>query len=364
MKRWNDARANVLIGLAKDQYTNGNFTNSRLSIDSALKMEPDNAAARILSAKLYIESGQLEMAERELTLARQNDASNAEADYLSGVVYQRWTQPEHALEFYQHACDKSPAELAYLIAKAEMLVAMDRRNEALTLLQAKVTYFEHSAVIRDEVGLLLQQEGRIDEAVEMFRRACILASDELNIRLHLAMALFDQKKFTECADILTQLMKEPQFAHRGDLQLTLGECQMETAHAAQAIYNFQEASAQMPQAPGVWLSLARAQLQLRQYQQCELSLKRSLSLDSRNSQTYLLLGYLQMKQGRDNEALDAFARANHIDPNETVSLCMVGVELQKLGRTGQAMECYEHVLKLRPHDEMATQLMARLDSHE
>jgi len=117
-KQWNDARSSVLVGLASDQYQNANFEKSRATIDQALRLSPGSAPARLLSAKLYIETGSLEAAERELASASQCDPRNAEADYLSGVVYQRWQQPARALECYQRACDKSPAELAYVMAKA------------------------------------------------------------------------------------------------------------------------------------------------------------------------------------------------------------------------------------------------------
>src|SRR4051794_1710684 len=69
-KQWNSARANVLFGLAKDQYSTGNFDQSRKSITEALRLDPDNARARILSAKLAIEQGQLELAQVELDKAR------------------------------------------------------------------------------------------------------------------------------------------------------------------------------------------------------------------------------------------------------------------------------------------------------
>ena len=207
-ERWNEARSTVLAGLAADQYQNANFEKSRATIDQALRLSPDNAAARLLSAKLYIEAGSLEAAEQELTRASQSDSARAEAEYLFGVVYQRWQQPQRALECYQHACDKSPAELAYVMAKAEMLVAMGRHDEALTLLQSKVAYFEHSGEIRDEVGLLLIQDRRYPEAIEMLRRAGILSPDDLTIREHLAMALFYGKQFAESADLLSALLSE------------------------------------------------------------------------------------------------------------------------------------------------------------
>ena len=47
------------------------------------------------------------------------------------------------------ASDKAPADLAYVIARAEMLVELARTNEALALLQEKVNYFENSPAIRD-----------------------------------------------------------------------------------------------------------------------------------------------------------------------------------------------------------------------
>ena len=140
-----------MIGLAKDQYDAGQLDKARQTIDDAVKLSPESANARILSARIAIEQSQLELAEKELRLARQFDPRAADADYLSGVVYQRWQKPDLAFDFYSHACDKAPSELAYLMAKAEMLVSMERSTEALKLLQDRVVFFEHSAVIRDAV---------------------------------------------------------------------------------------------------------------------------------------------------------------------------------------------------------------------
>src|SRR2546423_14742349 len=68
--QWNRARANVMVGLARDQYATGNFDSCRKTVDEALRMDPDNAPLRVISAKLAIESGQLELADKELEKAR------------------------------------------------------------------------------------------------------------------------------------------------------------------------------------------------------------------------------------------------------------------------------------------------------
>src|SRR4051795_10136143 len=80
-KKWNAARAAVLAGLAKDQFQSGNFDKARQTVDDALRLVPDNAPLHVLSAKLLIEKGQLEAAERELAAARQLSPNEAEAYY-------------------------------------------------------------------------------------------------------------------------------------------------------------------------------------------------------------------------------------------------------------------------------------------
>jgi tetratricopeptide (TPR) repeat protein len=364
VKRWDDARSAVLLGLARDEYDNQNFDKARQTVDEALTMTPDNPTAHILSARLYIEQGQLEAAERELESVRKLDPTNAEGDYLSGVVYQRWEQPREALTFYEQASAKAPAELAYLLARAEMLVAMDRGNEALALLEQKVTYFEHSGAIRDAVGLILVQQNRLDEAVEMFRRGSILAPEDMTIREHLGLALYYDRKYSDAIDVLTPLVQEHGYENRGDLWATLGECQSENGQAGDAVDSLSTAAQTLANSAGVWLSLAKAQLQEGNLRQADVSLRRSLSLDSSNPQAHLLQGYLRLREGELPEALMAFRIASRMDETDSVSLCMIGLTLEKLGRAGQAMAFYQRALQVSPHDELAAQLMARLDSHE
>jgi tetratricopeptide (TPR) repeat protein len=364
MKNWNDARSGVLLGLARDQYDEQSFDKSRETVDEALKMTPDSAPAHVLSARLYIEQGQLEAAERELAAARQLDPKDAECDYYSGVVYQRWQQPQQALEFYEKADAKAPAELAYRLARAEMLVALDRRDEALALLQEKVTYFEHSGAIRDAVGLLLEQEHRLPEAVEMLRRASILSPDDLTIREHLGLALYMDAKFPDAIDVLSALLQNDAYSGRGDLWAALGDSQLAVGRIGDSVVSLSTATEYLGNSPGLWLSLGNAQMQEGNLRMAEVSLRHSVTLDPQDPQTRLLLGYVHLREAKLNDALADFGAATRLDQTDTVSLCMVGLTLQKLGRSQEAGPFFQRALEISPHDQMATQLMARLDSHE
>jgi tetratricopeptide (TPR) repeat protein len=356
--KWNAARGAALAGLAKDQFESGSLEQARHSITEAEKLDPENGSIRVLSAKLAIEEAQLELAERELRLARQFDPKNPEADYLSGVVYQRWQKPEVAYEFYGHASDKAPAELAYIMAKAEMLVAMDRAPEALKLLQEKVVYFEQSAAIRDAVGQLLVGQKEYAKAADMLRQASVLTPDDLMIREHLGLALYYAKQYEDSVATLTKLLKEEKYEKRSDLWATVGECQSQLGQFREARDSFETATKIDPSSGPLWLGFGKAALQHGDLRRAELALRRAAAIDPSATEVSLLTGYLRMRQDRLPEALAAFKKASSADNADALSLCMTGYVLQKMGKTDEAMQYYGKALKRNPHDELANKLMA------
>ena len=356
--RWNSARASVLLTLAKDQYAAGNFDKCRKTLDDALKLEPESPQLHLLSAKLSMEQGQLELAERGLMLVREKMPNDPEPYYLSGVVYQRWQKPERAYEFYKQAGEKSPAEIGYLMAEAETLVTLDRSAEALKLLQGKVAYFENSAAVRDMIGQLLCQAKRYKEASDVLRQASVLSADDVSIRERLAMALYHGKQYREAADVLGRLAADDRYATRSDVLSALGQCQLENGRPREARTTFERVVELEPASAHAYLGLGRAALESNDLKRAEISLRKALSLDAKRSETHLMMGYVRLRQDRLKEALAAFQKANGLDSRDTVALCMVGYVYEKTGRGDLAMQYYGRALKLKPTDELASRLMA------
>jgi tetratricopeptide (TPR) repeat protein len=359
-KNWAGARANVLGNLAKEQYDGGNLEKARETIDQALGIDPENAPLLVLSAKISIEQGVLERADRDLVTARRLAPKDAEADYLSGVVCQRWQKPQEAYEFYRSAFEKHPSELAYLLAQAEMLVGLNRADEALALLQAKVVYFEYSGAIRDAVGQLLMQRGMFRQATDMFRQASVLASEDNTIREHLALAYSQSKQYRDAADVLTRLLKDEKYARRADLHLAMGECLLQLNRARDARDSFDTAANANPNSAAPWMGMGKAEMALNDLRRAEIALRRCLSLDPSAGEAHLMLGYVRLKQNKLDDALASFRKAAAIDEADTVSLCMVGFVLEKKGQNEEALRFYARALKLKPGDELATRLMAEV----
>jgi tetratricopeptide (TPR) repeat protein len=318
----------------------------------------------MLAARLAIERGQLELADAELAMAREIAPKNPEADYLSGVVQQRWANPEGAMKYYDAALTKNPGEISFLLAKSEMLVALGREDEALAALKDRVVFFEHSATIRDAIGMLQMQKGDVNAAIDTFRQASILSTDDTVIREHLALALFQGNRPREAGDMLEKLVKDDAYATRGDLWIALGECRLQDNDTRGARDAFETAARLQPASSFVFLCMGKVALKTADYQRAELALRKSISLDASSSEANLLLGYLRLKQARPEEALHAFRRAAMLDGGDSVSQCMVGYALKKLGRTDEAVRYYGRVLQQHPNDPLAARLMASVDMVE
>ncbi len=364
-QRWNSARAGVMHNLAKQHYEGGNLVEARKTVNQAKAMDPKSVRIYVLSAKVGIEEGKLEQAEGDLLTASALDPKNAEADYLRGVIHQRWQKLDSALELYTSASDKQPDELAYVLARSETLVLLDRTQGAVDLLRQKLDFFENSGAIRDALGQLLLEQGKYAEAATMLRQASLLAPDELTTREHLAMALFYNKDFREAGQQFERLVADKKYGgSRVDLITALGECHLQNGRPRDARDRFEEAAQLDGSNVSIHLSLAKVGLQLNDLKRADLSVRKALALEPKNSEAHLMLGYLRLREEKLDEALASFKRASLLDPKDVVSLCMAGFVLEKQGRGAEAINCYARALKLRPDDELATTLMAQVQANE
>jgi tetratricopeptide (TPR) repeat protein len=266
--------------------------------------------------------------------------TSGEADYLCGVVYQRWQKPQQAYELYVSACDKAPGELAYVLAAGEMLVDMNRSDDALNMLRAKADSFEHSAEIRDAIGLLLTGKSRYAEAVTFLQQAAMLATDDQTIHEHLAMAEYFSKDYREAAEQLAKLLNDDRYKQRADLYLALGESKEQLGRVDDAKSAFETATQISPGSPEAWVSLGKVSLEKNDLRRAELALRKASSLDAASGEANLLLGYIRLRQNKPDEAMPYFKKASALNQSDTVSLCMVGYMHEKAGRTDEAIQCY------------------------
>ena len=360
-EQWNAARANVLGSLAKDQYESGNLAKSRGSVDQALQLDPKNVNLHILSARIDIEQAKLESAQNRLTTAAALDPKNAEIDYLIGVVAQRWQRPEAALAAYQSASEKKPEDIAYVLAEMEMLVELERSDEALKLLKSRVVYFEHSAAIRDAIAQLLEQAGEYPDAVEYYRQACVLDGEDLGIRERLGNLLYRGGEYREALSQLNRVLRSPETESRTDLKLMAAECELQIGSAADARRRFDEITVEEPNNAAGWLGVAKSSLRLGELRRAEGGAVKAAAIAPKSAEMQMVLGYVRLKQERYDDAIVCFSRAGALDRTHSTSLSMTAFALERQGKVAEAASMYRQALAIDPRDELALRALAVVD---
>lgn len=360
--QWRAARASVLITLARDQFSSGNFDEARNTMTDAIKLLPDNAELRTLSGRIAFEQGDLELAESELRHAQKSDPKFAPADYYLGVIMQRWQRYPDALALYTAASEKAPNDVAYVLARSETLIALDRDQESLAVLNQAMKKFENSAEVRSSIAQLLMRQRKFPEAAEMMRQAVMLAPDDETLREHLAMCYFRAERYEEAVEAFQRLLRIEKLKDRSDLHTRLGECYLALGRPMDARGAFEAASVLEPGNVGFQLNLAKSALESGDLRRAEITVRKALALAPTDAQANLLMGYVRMEQSKLPEALAAFRRAAVADSRDPTPLCMAGVVLEKLGRREEAMQQYAKALTIKPNDELAKSLMNQIEA--
>lgn len=355
---WNAARAGVQGSLAAERYKLGNMEDARKAVDEAIKMDPKNAQYRILSARIHLERNELGAAESDLAIARELAPKNAEADYVEGIVRQRWQKPDEALDFYTQACEKAPGELAYYLARAEMLVQLGKPQEAIALLESKLTYFEYSGPLRDALGSLYLVQDKPEQAATSLAQAAVLSPDDATIKSRLVRAEFRAKKYHDCLSHVDQLLQDPTRVDQAELNLLKGECHLQLQQWRDARFALEAALEKDPSSLEGLLCLTKVALKTNDLTRADICVRRAVSLAPDDAQVQLAVGYVRLKQNRPNEALAAFQKAAQLTPTDPVPCCLVGLAYEKMGQKDKALQYYGQALQMSPADPLAKQLMS------
>jgi tetratricopeptide (TPR) repeat protein len=362
--RWEDARARVFESLARDQFEAGQLAESRDTCNQSLAISMRNVSSLLLSARIDLERNDLKAAKQTLATARLLDPepiAAAEIDHLDGVIAERWQDQPGALAFHESAATLQPDNPAYLIAYAESLTADGRADEARQALEARVTFFEGDAAVRDALGQVLRVLGHEREAVHYFSQAAVLAPDDASIRERLAMACLAAGDFGRAAHLLGNLIQSDERKESASLHLALGEAELRRQRPDEAIPAFQTAARLDGQSLAAWIGIAKASLDTAELSRAQAALRRADAIDAGHPEAGLLRGYLQLRQGRHDEAATTFARVARRMPADPVPLVMRALCLQATGRFSEAERELERALQLDPRDPLALALADRND---
>lgn len=360
--RYHCVRAQLMMPLAKQQFETGDLEQSQRTAQEALRIDPAHAGFHVLLGRIAIEEGRLERGLNFLRRAIELDPKAPEAHYYSGLVFQRWRKKQDAYDSYLAAYQLEPDRPTFLLAVAQLLLQMEREDEAIALLTSKLDYFEHSAGIRLALGQLHALRGDTEQAITCLDEAHLLQPDDASILEELALTELAAGHHDSAARHLEQVQAMPGAGRRADLERALAAAHQGAGRTGAA----REAYARLTRADGsdddAWMNLAEIAWSDGDLPTALQAAQRVMALAPQRPDAYLLAGMVWQRNGRLDKSLELFDRAARVAPDSARPVLLRGLALERSGRTHEAADAYREALRREPGDQRVSELLARVEA--
>ncbi len=257
---------------------------------------------------------------------------------------------EQAIDKYQHALDLDGhfalgyAELAIAYLR-QFFVTRERANLDLASRNAAnaLRYNPNSAMGLLSQGLVLVSQGKAEDAQAYFEKANLADPGNPEILYQKAWALQHQGLLPEAEQTYRDIIGErPNFWPAYN---NLGVILTREAKYDEAAKAFAAAGAAAPMVAQPMANLAQTYLELGRRDDARTALNESLAR-AESEDAYLTLGDMDFEDGKYNDALADYAKADRLKPGNHLTQRNMGDCYTMLGNAQKAKECYARAAQL------------------
>lgn len=374
------------IQRAKDYESKGELMTAVIELKNAVEKNPQNAQARLLLGKIYIETGDGASAEKELNsaqeqgvaatvvavpmanalllqgrhkdaLAKLSDVTSlsasgmAEAHVVKGKSYLGLGELQHAEEEFQAALNGQPDSPIAWQGQTLLAYAKQQWDEA-TRWNEKVLASDpksvEALVLKGDIALA-RNDAKVAEAA--YGSAVKLRPDNAVYRIGLAIAQINTGKFAEAKSQLDTVLKS--FPHdptanyyRALAAYQLKEYESAKTHAEEALSASQEDLRSR-------LLAATANYALGQLEAANKHIKIVLASAPSYEPARMLQAAIQFKMGQASEAATSLKGITHFSENDAKLLNAIGIAALQQGKTDIGLELLQKAAQAHPNDPFA-----------
>ncbi|WP_181358860.1 XrtA/PEP-CTERM system TPR-repeat protein PrsT [Pseudothauera lacus] len=284
-----NAQATVLSGLGQAYLAKASLQPARTAYEGALAADPDNLVARIGLARTKFFAGDLDGAEADVEAVLGSDPKAFEAHVLKVDVMLARQRPEAAIDALRAALELDPAQLPVRYELANLLLRMDRIDEARAEVeQMKRTAPDSPSTLYLQASLDFR-DGRIAESRDAVLKSLERAPNFLPGQLLAGTTLFRLNEHVTAQVHLNKVLERMP----GQVQALrlLGLSLLATAQ------------------PGRALEVVRP----------------LIDANADDPASLTVIGQVQLANGNFDGAAESFARATRLDPDSAEARMRLGV---------------------------------------
>lgn len=365
--RWESVRGSVKLQLAEEHLKAGRIEAAERALEEALALCPNQAKAYVLATRLRLEQGQLAEAREAITVAATLNDSDPEIPYFAGLVAQRYGDLESANDHFTAASTAAPQVAAYVLARVETLVNIDRPVDAMELLQSRLNDFDQNVSMRMLAARIYRILGLRGPAVAYCREAVRIGDEAPHLVAELGLMLVWAERYRDAVAVLAPVIEpcadktkpsEGKDIESNDPQSpsvvrSLARAYIETGEGQKAIDVLRRLLAANPDDTLSWSLCARAALMLDNVAAAEEALGRVEAKGSTTAENLVMSAYTALRRGDFTRAQSAASKALKLDGRFATAHCLAGQAAEALGETDAALASYEAVLEIDPESPIA-----------
>ncbi len=237
-----------------------------------------------------------------------------------------------------------------------------RLDEAMDYFRKSVELKPSEATIHSDYGAALQRSGKLDAGEAEVRKALALAPNLVTARINLAEIFQKRGRLNEALEEYKSVLQLAPVSVPGRLRLADTLCQL--GRPDEAIPYYREVVGANPDDTNAWIKLGLALIEQGNFTTAESTFSTVLKTDPKEAQAVDGLGYALAMQGRVDEAKARFFESMRLDPQSAYphlhyAMCL---SAQRQGR--EAIQEYRKALELNDQLSMADNNLAwMLASH-
>lgn len=372
--------ARVLALLGEARIASGQHVAGTEILAKAAALAPKSPDIAILQARGLRARGMPDQAYARLREASKLDATQGLADEILFQWLMEQRQPGKALEAAETYNRKFPNSSTAMNMKAVALLALNRKDEAVTTLEritrSDPAYYPAAANLaaldvkngkigsaRKRFQTVLDKNPRNGEAMQALANLALKEKNPAEFVRWMESAIKNWPARLEyrarliehhlAANHLKQALTEATAAVNANpgstpAMLILAKTQMATGEKQRGLLSFSQAAAMSPKSASAAMQLGMAQLEVGQLGEARTNLERAQALGSDSLELHQALLSLEVKSGNHAQALAQARILTQRQPKVAVGHDREGEILLRMGRPAEAVAAFRKALDLTP----------------
>src|SRR5215467_7622470 len=379
----------ALIASANSYLAKNEYESAVIQLKSALQVAPDNAEARFLLGKTFLDSGRPIAAETELRkaldlkyppeevyplLARsllgqsafrklvtelgdrdlKTPAAQAVVKSTVASAYLALGEPKKANEAITAALTASPTDAHALTVQAQIVALSRDLDKALSLVDTVLAASPGNSEALVLKAQLQNTKGQRAEAIATLQHAVDANPSAMNARFTLVSLLVEAGQSDQAVAQVAAMKKvSPSEFRTLYADALVSYARGDAAHAREAI---QQVLATLPDNPQALFLSGMIDMSLGSYAGAEESLRKVAAQQPNQTRAVLALSSVYLRTGRSAQAIDSLESALRRTPDDPALLRAAGEAYLASGNAQRAAEYYGRATALDKSGNTATKV--------